>query len=232
MEHKFLFEGYEKGKFLKRYKRFFVDVELDSGELVTAHCPNSGRMTSCLEEGWPVLLTKSNNPKRKLPYTFDYIFNGTSWIGVNTHRANAIVEEGLRQGSISELKGFVNLKREVPYSLNSRVDFFLTFEDYNYYLEVKSVTLLQDGWYQFPDSPSERAQKHLRDLMGVLKDGHRAGILFLVQRSDGGKFKSADAIDPIYSTLLSEAQQVGVDVMIYSTNMTEKGLVIDDVVSL
>ena len=227
MVQDFLFDSFIKGRFIKRYKRFFADIVLDDGQIVTAHCPNSGRMTSCLEEGWPVLLTQSNNPKRKLPYTFEYIFNGKTWIGVNTHRANSIVEDAIKTNAITELDGHKHYRREVPYATSSRVDFLLDFSDYHYYLEVKSVTLLEDGWYQFPDAPSERGQKHLKDLMSMVSQGSRAGILFLVQRGDGDKFKPADTIDPTYALLMEDARQSGVDILIYTTVMTEYGLKLD-----
>ena len=224
-------EHFVSGKFQKRYKRFFADVELETGEVVTAHCRNPGRMTSCLGDGWPVLMTNATNPKRKLKYTLEYMYNGDTWIGVNTNQANKIVEKALKDYKIDELGDYTAVKKEVAYSEKSRVVFLLEYGcqigGAAYYLEVKSVTLLEDGSYKFPDAPSERARKHLHELRAMVDSGHRAGILFLVQRDDGGVFKPADQIDPQYAELLTEVTKNGVDIMVYSTTMGPLGRELD-----
>ena len=155
------------GKFIKRYKRFFVDVQLDNiKETVTAHCPNTGSMLGLLKEGNPVKLSKVDDPKRKLKYTLEIIKSNGANVGVNTHRANRIVEEALISNKIKSLKKILELKREVKYGENSRIDFLVNNNmDEEIYVEVKNVTLsLKKGVAEFPDAITERGSKHLKEL--------------------------------------------------------------------
>lgn len=209
------------GRLLRRYKRFIADVELEDGRIVQAHCPNSGSMKTCLGEGWPVMLSDSNNPKRKLRYTWEMVHNGRCWIGINTHLANAIVAEAIEREKIPELAGYGQLRREVRYGQNSRVDILLTGNKHTCYVEVKNVTLVEeDGFYKFPDSVTVRGLKHLDELAAMVKEGHRAVMLFLIQRSDGTSFKPAQEIDPAYSARLSEVAGQGVEIMPYLAEVT------------
>ena len=193
------------GILLKRYKRFLADIKLDTGEFITAHCANSGSMKTCKEPGWKVLVSKSNNPKRKLKYTWEMVHNGTCWIGINTQVPNKIASEAILNGVIPELAGYTNLKNEVKYGKNSRIDILLTGDQPDCYVEVKNVTLVEeDGFYKFPDAVTERGRKHLSELLDVVKAGGRAVMLYVIQRSDGTIFKPAYEIDPAYGARLKE----------------------------
>ena len=212
------------GKLIKRYKRFLADVELKDGTIVTAHCPNSGRMTLCQGEGWDVLLSPANNPKRKLQYTWELVHNGVCWICVNTQRANEVAFEAVSQGQIPELCGYENIDREKKYGKNSRIDILLSNDKELCYVEVKSVTLTDEGKYTFPDAPTERGRKHLDELVDMKKEGHRAVMLFIVMRSDAKGFEPAAHIDPKYATKLKEAKKAGVEVLVYGTDITKLGI--------
>jgi len=213
-----------RGKLLKRYKRFLADVELEDGELVTAHCANSGRMTDCQGDGWPVLLTPHNNPKRKLQYTWELVFNGECWICVNTNRANEVAFEAVSEGNIPELCGYQKIEREKKYGKSSRIDLLLRNDEEACYVEVKSVSLTSDQKYVFPDAPTERGRKHLDELMLMYGEGHRAVMLFMLMRSDASGFKAADFIDPKYAAKLQEAQNAGVEVLVYNCHIDEEGI--------
>jgi sugar fermentation stimulation protein A len=203
------------GKLIKRYKRFLADVELDSGEIITAHCPNSGSMKSCTNPGWKVLLSESDNPKRKYKYTWEMVHNKKCWIGINTIIPNIIAEEALKNNVISELNGYDEVKREVKYGTNSRIDVLLKSEKQICYVEVKNVTLVEeDGNYYFPDSVTSRGLKHLYELIEMKRKGHRAVMLFVIQRSDGNIFKPATRIDPQYAEGLKNAYDNGVEILV------------------
>lgn len=201
--------------FLRRYKRFFADVELSNGRKLTVHCPNPGSMLSCLGEKRPALISESSAPKRKLSHTLEMLHNGHSWIGVNTLRANTVVEEAIQKEKIPELKGYAKYKREVGFG-KSRIDFMLG-EDC--YVEVKSVSLKQDGLYRFPDSITQRGQKHLETLNELVQAQNRAVIFFLIQRSDAKEFAPAEKIDPHYAKLLRKAHSLGVEILAYQAQL-------------
>lgn len=211
-----------KGSLVKRYKRFLADVELEDGRVVTVHCPNSGSMKACLGDGWPVLLSQSDNPNRKLPMTLEWIHNSQTWIGVNTHRANHLVGDFLARGLISSLSGYSEHKPEVRISDKSRIDWVLRSpqnpELPDCFIEVKSVTLLgHDGLYQFPDSVTSRGTKHLHELIRLVGEGNRAVMIFLVCREDGTFFRAAKEIDPLYAKTLEEAKDAGVEILVCAT---------------
>ncbi len=204
------------GKLIRRYKRFLADVELEDGQQVTAHCPNSGSMKTCDTPGWQVRLSTSDNPKRKLKFTWEMVHNGRCWIGINTILANRIATEAVQNGVIKELQGYPELRREVKYGQNSRVDLWLAKDDQQCFVEIKNVTLVEeDGFYYFPDAVTTRGLKHLQELIQMVKEGHRAVMLFLIQRSDGTVFRPADHIDPDYGRMLRVAFEKGVEILPY-----------------
>lgn len=214
-----------KGKLIKRYKRFFADVELTHGQLVTAHCPNTGSMTNCGEAGWTAYLSEHNNPKRKLAYTWELVENQQQQIiGINTHNANKLVAEALHNQVIQELADYEHIASEVKYgSENSRIDFLLTQTDLpDCYVEVKSVTLLQEGWGYFPDAVTKRGQKHLRELVNMIEQGHRAVLLFAVQHSGIEKVRVAAHIDPDYAKELQLAVKAGVQILAYRSQLQQE----------
>jgi sugar fermentation stimulation protein A len=205
---------------LKRYKRFLADIKLN-GEELTVHVPNTGSMQSCWEPNWKCAVSKSDNPKRKMPHTLELVWSGESWIGVNTANANKLVKLWLERGEIPELSGYGMIQPEKKIG-ESRIDFYLDNhpEMPSCYVEVKNVTLKLDGLAQFPDSVSQRGQKHLRELMELKKQGHRAVMLYVVQREDVSSFTPATAIDPVYGKLLQKAYQSGVEILVYQCKMS------------
>lgn len=207
-----------------RYKRFLADIDLE-GEHITVHVPNTGSMTSCWQPGWKCAVSVSGNPARKMPHTLELTHNGESWIGVNTANANKLVKKWLSEDLLPELAGYKSVRPEMKAG-DSRVDFYLEGhpELPHCYVEVKSVTLKLEGVAQFPDSVSERGQKHLRELMDLRKKGFRAAMLFVVQREDVGEFKPAASIDPVYAALLREAREVGVEILVYQCRMDTEEL--------
>jgi len=212
------------GIFVKRYKRFLVDIKLNNGDIITAHCPNTGSMKNCLYPGWKVLLSESSNLKRKYKYTFEMIHNGKCWIGVNTHLTNKIILEAINEKQISEFDSYNRIKTEVPYGNNSRIDILLEDDNDKTYIEIKNVTLVEDSIFYFPDSITKRGQKHLKELILMRKNGNRAVIFFLIQRTDGNLFKPASHIDKEYSKLLSLAVKNGVEVLAYNSIINSKGI--------
>lgn len=217
---------------IKRYKRFLADIKLPSGEVTTIHCANTGAMTGCAEPGDTVWYSKSTNPKRKYPFSWEITqTKDNHFICVNTMRANQLVEEAISADEISELTGYQNLKREVKYgNENSKVDIFLsqgtsksTAKDA--YVEVKSVTLLgrenkekNDGQGFFPDTVTVRGQKHLRELTALSQQGSRTVLIFAILHSGINKVSAAHHIDKKYGELLTSAQSENVEVIAYKAN--------------
>lgn len=219
------------GILLRRYKRFLADIRLDNGEVITAHCPNTGSMKNCAPEGAEVWLSRSDNPKRKYAFTWEVVRTRRGdYIGINTGQANAMVAEGIRRGLVAEAVGYAETRREVRYGEeNSRIDFFLSGHPdlLDCYLEVKSVTLLEAppsrGIGYFPDAVSERGAKHLRELMRVNASGYRAVLLYCVQHSGIREVRPADQIDPVYGELLRKAKDEGVEVVAYKARYSSTG---------
>lgn len=204
------------GVLIKRYKRFLADIELADGTHITAHCPNSGSMLGCNLPGSPVLVSLSQNPNRKLAHTWELVQCNGYWVGLNTMLPNRLAEEAILDGTVTELSGYQALRREVPYgSERSRIDLLLEGDQGRCYVEVKNVTLVQDRLALFPDAVTERGQKHLRELMEVVRNGDRGVLLFTVQRGDGSAVAPADSIDPVYGKLLREAVRNGVEALAY-----------------
>jgi sugar fermentation stimulation protein A len=214
----------EKGRLIRRYKRFLADIETCSGELLTIHCPNTGSMFNCMVEGGEVWFSRSNDPKRKLPGTWELAETPQGRLAcVNTGRANPLVEEALREGVITELAGFTTLKREVPYGEeNSRIDFRLEYPSGPAYVEVKSVTLGFDGTSvaAFPDAKTQRGAKHLRELAHLARQGIRAVQLYCVNLSGIDAVRPAEEVDAAYAAALREAKAAGVEVLAYGAVLT------------
>jgi len=208
------------GRLIRRYQRFLADVLLDSGETVTVHCPNSGSMKGCNLPGSPVYLSVSNNPKRKYPHTWELVESAGVWAGINTALPNRIVHEAIAAGEIPELRGYDAIRPEVPYGTGSRIDLLLTGQRPPCYVEVKNVTLVENDMALFPDAVTTRGQKHLRELMEVVRSGERGVIFFLVQRGDAASVAPADGIDPEYGRLLRLAVTSGVEALAYQAEVT------------
>lgn len=204
------------GVLLRRYKRFFADVELPDGEVVTAHTPNTGSMKQCAVPGYEVLISVADNPKRKLKYTLELIRVGDDWVDTHTQRTNRVVEEALHHGWIDTLAGYEVIPE---YKIGaSRIDFLLIKNDQKVLIEVKNVTLCCHATTAcFPDAVTTRGQKHLGELADALKQGYRSIIFFLVQRGEATAFAPADDIDPEYGRLLRQVVDEGVEVMAYKT---------------
>ena len=203
-------------KFIKRYKRFFADVSLNKKK-VTTHCPNSGSMLGLLSENNDAWISKSDNPNRKLKYTLEIINDKRSNVGVNTHRANRLVEEALKKKIIIELKKFSNIKREAKFSKETRFDFLLENKNKKAFLEVKNVTLSREkGISEFPDAITTRGKKHLVHLQDAIKKGYESYLLFLIQREDINIMKIANDIDSNYYNEIIKAQKNGVKIIAYS----------------
>ncbi len=211
------FEKLIHGKLIKRYKRFLADVILDNGEEITAHVPNSGAMTSCIEENCDVWLTFHDNPKRKLKYTLELTKMGENLICTNTGVANKIAIEAIENKVIKELQGYSSLKPEQKYGQNSRIDILLENENQKCYVEVKSVSLRIDDYLAFPDAVTSRGTKHLNELAQMAKDGHRAVMLYVIQRDDDLPFRLANEIDKKYCEAFKEVTKNGVEVLVYQS---------------
>ena len=216
------------GTLLRRYKRFLADVELEDGSVITAHCPNTGRMTTCAEPGWRVALSESSNPKRKYRHTWELVHNGACWICVNTGRANAVVFEAISKGWIPKLAGYAEVLREQTFG-DSRFDLLLKNGSNRCYVEVKSVTLrTDDGCYAFPDAVTARGRKHLHGLVDAVQAGHRAAMLFVLARSDGSSFRIAREIDPDYFQALEMAQAAGVEIHAWRTTISPEAMRLEE----
>ncbi|WP_241591285.1 DNA/RNA nuclease SfsA [Rosenbergiella epipactidis] len=216
---------------IKRYKRFLADVRLPSGEITTIHCANTGAMTGCATPGDTIWYSTSTSTTRKYPYSWELTQTADQhWIGINTLRANQLVEELLLRQGIPALAQFTHWQREVAFGdEKSRIDFVLTDDKtQKYYLEVKSVTLLLNGKGYFPDTVTLRGQKHLRELTSIVKQGHRAGLLFAVLHSGINQVSAAEHLDPTYAQLLGEAIAAGVEVIVYRAQMSRHQLLLVD----
>jgi sugar fermentation stimulation protein A len=207
------------GTLIRRYKRFLADIELESGEIVSAHCPNSGSMKGCARPGNPVLLSSSDNPHRKLRYTWELVQVNGLWVGINTNLPNKLAREAIEKGIAEELAGYENIRPEVRYGVNSRIDLFLSGSPGRCYVEIKNVTLVEGDVALFPDSVTLRGQKHLRELIQVVREGNRGVIFFVVQRGDAHSLAPADDIDPEYGRLLRLAVKNGVEALVYQAHV-------------
>lgn len=210
-----------EGVLLRRYKRFFTDIQLADGAVVTAHTPNTGSMQQCAVPGHRVLISKSADPKRKLRYTLELIRVGDYWVDTHTQRTNRLVEEALCNGWIEGLSDY-RVTPEQRFG-ESRIDFLLENVKGKVLVEVKNVTLCcAEHVACFPDAVTTRGQKHLRELLAAKRHGYRAVIFFLVQRGEVTTFSPADTIDPEYGRLLREVVAGGVEALAYKTVVTPK----------
>ncbi|GKX58515.1 DNA/RNA nuclease SfsA [Leminorella grimontii] len=214
---------------IKRYKRFLADVVTPQGETLTLHCANTGAMTGCAEPGDTVWYSTSENPKRKYAHSWELTQTQAGhFICINTLRANELVKEALQQGNIAPLKGYETLRSEVRYGEeNSRIDFLLGHENRpDCYIEVKSVTLLENGCGYFPDAVTARGQKHLRELQAEAEQGHRAVLLFAVLHSGIECVDVARHVDPTYAKLFERVKECGVEVVCYKADISPKGMIL------
>ena len=216
-----------KGNLIKRYKRFFVDVKINK-EIVTAHCPNTGSMKGLLDEGNEVYLLKNNNPKRKLKYGLEIIKAKNNLVGVNTHLANKIVNHGLTNNLIDELKNNDSIKQEVFFNKETRFDFLLQKKKQKIFVEVKNVTLFRDKkTAEFPDAITSRGSKHLLELIDAIKKGYKAYLIYLVQIQNMKYFKIAKDIDIEYNKNYLIAKKAGVNFLAYRCKINSKKILID-----
>ena len=217
-----------KGKLIKRYKRFFTDIEVNN-KILIAHCPNTGSMMGLLDKGNDVWVTKHNDPKRKLKYTLEMIKVKKRIIGVNTHRANRIVEHGLNNKLIDDFKSIKNIKAEFKYSDDTRFDFLCDRK----IIEVKNVTLLRnEGFAEFPDAVTSRGSKHLKMLINSIKKGYKPYVLFLTQIQDINTFKIAKDIDANYYKDYIEAKKAGVNFIAYRCYLSSKEIKIEKKINI
>jgi len=216
-----------KGKLIKRYKRFFIDVKLNK-KIVTAHCPNTGSMKGLLDEDNEVYLLKSDDPKRKLKYSLEIIKAKKNLVGVNTHMANKIVNHGLTNNLIKELKDNNKIKPEVFFNKETRFDFLIEKNKQKSFIEVKNVTLFRDKkTAEFPDAITTRGSKHLLTLIDAIKKGYKTYLIFLVQIQNIEKFKIARDIDSEYYKNYLTAKKAGVNFLAYRCKISTKEILID-----
>jgi sugar fermentation stimulation protein A len=214
------------GTLIRRYKRFLADVELANGEIVTAHCPNTGSMMGCAVPGNPVLLSFNDSPHRKLHYTWELVNVNGQWAGINTGLPNKLTREAIENGIIKELSGYETIRPEVKYGANSRIDLLLSGPPGLCYVEVKNVTLVNGDQALFPDAVTLRGQKHLHELMQMVQAGSRGVIFFVVQRSEACCLAPADSIDPEYGRLLRLAVKNGVEALAYQADVDPRQIVL------
>ena len=219
-----------RGHLIKRYKRFLADVKLESGEQVIAHCANPGSMLGLCKPGSLVWLSRSDNPKRKLKFSWELLEvnsgAGPTLVGINTHHPNALVANAIPAGAIPELSGYPSLRREVKYGVNSRIDILLEREDSpRCYVEIKNVHLMRkQGLAEFPDSVTARGAKHLAELSNMAAGGHRAVMVYIVQRGDAKEFSLARDIDPAYGAAYDAAAKTGVEALAYVCTLTPEAI--------
>lgn len=216
-------------RLVKRYKRFLADVVLDDGTETTAHVANSGAMLGMNAPGIEVWLSHSDNPKRKLAWSWELAHVDGGLVGINTSHPNAIAAEAIAAGKIPELVGYASLRREVTYGKNSRIDILLEDESRpKCYVEIKNVHLKRGEAAEFPDAVTARGTKHLAELSDMVAEGHRAVMLFLVQRQDCSYFSPAADIDPTYAKALHKALAAGVEVLCYACRLSLEEIVVAD----
>ena len=215
-----------RGTLVSRYKRFFADVVLEDGAAVTAHCPNPGAMLGVNIPGLPVWLSKSDDPKRKLAHTLEFVEVDGAVVGVNTMHPNRLVAEALAADAIPELGGYATHRREVTYGEASRVDFLLEHPDRPpCWLEIKNCHLSRTkGLAEFPDCVAARSSKHLRELEAMAAAGARAVVLFVVQRTDCESFRACAELDPKFAAALDQAASAGVEVLVYAAQMSPQAV--------
>jgi len=210
------------GRLVQRYKRFLADIVLDTGEAVTASCPNTGAMLGLTTPGSRVWVSHNDSPTRKYRHTLELVETGPAsaptLVGINTGLPNRIVTDAIRSGAISSLTGYQSLRNEVKYGLNSRIDVLLSDPAKpDCYVEIKNVHLVRTpGLAEFPDSVTARGAKHLDELAAMVAAGHRAVMVYLVQRADASAFSLASDLDPAYAVAFEKARAAGVEAIAVS----------------
>jgi sugar fermentation stimulation protein A len=222
-----------RGTLIQRYKRFLADVRLDSGEIVTATCPNTGSMMGLTTPGVPVWLSVSDSPTRKYRHTWEMLEvdlgKGPSLVGINTNHPNLLVSEAISARRVAALKGYAGLRREVKYGVNSRIDILLEDEGRPpAYVEIKNVHMMRrSGLAEFPDSVTARGVKHLLELSQMVREGNRAVMVYLIQRSDARKLTFARDVDPGYGEALDAAREIGVEAIALKCLVTPEEIRVD-----
>ena len=212
------------GLFVKRYKRFFVDIKINN-QIITAHCPNTGSMYGLLKKGNKVWVSKSNNPNRKLKYTLEIIEDQKVKVGVNTHSTNKIVHHALKNNLIKKLKNLMEIKPETKFGKNTRFDFLVKNKDYKAFVEVKNVTLSRNKKKaEFPDAVTSRGLKHINELINARKKGYKIFIIYLIQREDCNSFSIAKDIDADYAKALTKAVKNNLNLLCYDCKFSSKGI--------
>tara|TARA_S200000501_G_scaffold8407_2_gene7507 strand:- start:796 stop:1494 length:699 start_codon:yes stop_codon:yes gene_type:complete len=221
-----------KGKFVKRYKRFFADVKVNKS-IITAHCPNTGSMMGLLNENNDAWVSKNDDPKRKLKFTLEILKSKNNLIGVNTHLANKFVLEGLQNNIFTEFKNLEKIQSEVFYNKETRFDFLVSKKNQKCFIEVKNVTLIRDNVNsEFPDAITTRGSKHIKTLLEASKKGYQCYVLFLVQISNCKYFKIAKDIDKEYYKNYKIAKNTGVNFIAYNCKITSKEIKADKKVKI
>jgi len=217
------------GRLVRRYKRFLADIELGSGETVTAHCANPGAMLGLNMPGLKVWVEPNDDPKKKLRYGWRLVELQNDWVGIDTAVPNKVVGAALSAGQIPEFAGYQKVRPEVRYGTNSRIDFLLTGENLpEVYVEVKNVHLMRDhGLAEFPDSVTKRGAKHLDELSAMVAAGHRAVMLYCIQRTDCDRLALAADLDPGYAAAFVRARAAGVEVMAWTCAISPGGIALD-----
>ena len=225
---------YIEGKLIKRYKRFLADVELENGDIITAHTPNTGSMRGCSEPGSKVWLYDTQNPNRKYRYSWDLVADtNNNLVGIHTGRANLLVKEAIESGVITELAGYSSIKNEVAFESSARFDLFLSNHPHkpDCFVEVKNVTAIDEqGVAIFPDAVTARGTKHLQVLIDAAQQGFRAVMVFCIQRNDVHEFRAAYEIDPLYAQTLKLAHAQGVEIYAYKTELSPKEIFLSQAV--
>ena len=227
-----------RGRLVQRYKRFLADVRLDSGETITAACPNTGAMLGLNTPGAAVWLSRSEAPTRKYPYTWEMVEadvgGGPTLVGINPLHPNRLVSEAIATGGVKQLTGYELLRREVKYGDASRIDLLL--EDPRKgrcYVEVKNVHLMRRaGRAEFPDCVTTRGAKHLRELAAMVAQGHRAVMVYLIQRADAEGFSISGDLDPGYAEAFRSARGAGVEALAYRCRMSTEEIAVDKAVRI
>jgi sugar fermentation stimulation protein A len=213
------------GRLIKRYKRFLADITLDNGEVITAHCTNTGAMKTCLEDNAEVYLTPVDDPKRKTKFTWEMIKINNDWVGINTGNPNKLAFDAVKNGEIDKLQGYTEVKREVKFG-DSRFDVMAKNESETCFIEVKNVTLKDGNYARFPDAVTTRGKKHLETLIKVKEQGMRAVMLYVIQRSDVNVFAPATEIDPEYAKALKKAYAKGVEIIPIHAKVTPEKIIL------
>lgn len=226
-----------RGRLIKRYKRFLADVILDDGRQITATCPNTGSMMGLCDPGLAIWISKSASPTRKYAHTWELvelaIGASPTFVGINTGHPNALVAEAISDGLLAPLSGYATLRREVRYGQASRIDLLLEDPTKGLaYVEIKNVHLLREpGLAEFPDSKTERGVKHLAELTEMVRAGHRAVMVYLIQRGDAARFRPARDIDPRYADALDAARSAGVETYAVTCRITPEAITVEKVLA-